>query len=69
MIFVTQKGVFFIEGGMARQCNISVSCADSLVFNLQFIHDGYLPRRFSEHDLNAHVAQRLRSIQQGGRGR
>jgi len=47
----------------------SVSCVDSLVFNLQFIHDGYLPRWFSEHDPDAYVAQRLRSIQQGGRGR
>lgn len=42
-------------------------CVDSLVFNLQLIHDGDLPRRFGQHDLNAYIAQRLRSIQQGGR--
>ena len=46
-----------------------LSYVDSLVFDLQFIHDGDIPRRSSEHDINAYVAQGLRSIQQGRRWR
>jgi len=44
---------------MIWQYNVFVSCADSLVFNLQLIHDGYLPCWFSEHDTDAYIAQRL----------
>ena len=68
----TQCQFCLIVDSLAAQCTaygVLLPCVDSLVFNLQFFHDGHLPRRLSEHDLNAYAAQRLRSVQQGGRWR
>ena len=36
--------------------------ADTLVFNLQFIHDGNFPCRTRLNDINAHTEERLRPI-------
>jgi len=49
--------------------NVFICIVDPLVFNLQFIYDGYLPCWPSQHDPNANIAQRLCSIQQRGRWR
>ena len=42
---------------------------DPLVLDLQLVHDGHLPRRTGQHDLDADAQKRLCKIQQGGRRR
>jgi len=42
---------------------------DSLVFHLQLIHDGDIPRWSCEHDSDEDSSQRLRTVQQRRRHR
>ena len=42
--------------------NVDAMYLDSLVFDIQFIHDGYFSRRLSFNDFDANLKKRLRSL-------
>lgn len=44
--------------------DVLVNSVDTLVFHIQFIHDGHLSRWPGEHDTHENTSQGLRSVQQ-----
>ena len=42
--------------------NVDAMYLDPLVFDIQFVHDGYLSRRLSFNDFDANLKKRLRTL-------